>query len=151
MTDPGYYEQSYPPFLWAAPPVTAPPRESADRPLSAAAAGGTGGAPSPALTVTAGSPGAYSPPVAPGDRPRNLGEMRDRATPADTAPWPEGAYVQMGESGRRAHWTGAEWRGGESPGYPGQSEKRTTIPESSADTPDTEFPRTGGYPEDYRR
>lgn len=123
MTVPaGYYDQSYPPSLWAG-PASAARRTAAQTPAPAPAGVGAGpggddaaGLPS-GLTVTAGTPGAYDPPQRPAERPRNLAELRERARPADAAPWPAGAYVTIGESGKRAHWTGGEWRGGESPGY----------------------------------
>jgi hypothetical protein len=159
----GYYDQSYPPSLWAPPPPEVPltaaaaggqleeAQQTGTGDASRAAAGspvpdagrtdtvqlpaagrhaapaGTGGAASPALTVTAGEPGTYSPAVSAAERPRNLTELRERATAADVAPWPAGAYVLVGESGKRAHWTGEEWRGGDSPGYPGASGRRSTM------------------------
>lgn len=72
---------------------------------------------SPRLTVTAGAPGGYTPAVRAADRPRNITELSNQAEPADRAPWTVGQYVSVGTSGKRAHWTGTEWRGGESPGY----------------------------------
>lgn len=157
MTDPGYWDQSYPPSLWAAPaqPVTAaardtstpaeddassPAEDDASRVDARQLPGGTVGT-SP-LTVTAGSPGTYEPAVSAAQRPRNVTELRSRATPAGRAPWPAGAYVLVGESGKRAHWTGEDWRGGESPGY---------VPESAADTPDVVFPGVDGSPQDQSR
>lgn len=107
MTAFGDYEQSYPPEILRG---YTPPLVGATARLSAA----TGGT----FTITAGEPGTYSPEVVAADRPRNVTELRERARPADTGPWPEGAYVLVGTSGKRAHWGGDDWHGGESPGYP---------------------------------
>jgi hypothetical protein len=70
--------------------------------------------------VTPGQPGAYEPPVTPGDRPRNITELAARATPLTPEPWPAGAYIPVGERGKRAHWTGSSWKLKESPGYAGE-------------------------------
>ena len=69
------------------------------------------------FTVTAGTPGTYEPAVSASERPRNVTELRARARPATPAPWDEGAYVLVGTTGKRAHWTGDDWHGDESPGY----------------------------------
>jgi len=112
---------SYPPHLLRL-PGTAPgsPARGATaegRPATVTVAdGGRQDAP-PVLLAVPGSPGAYVPPVSPADRPRNITELVNRVTVATPEPWPAGAYLQIGESGRRAHWTGEGWKGGESPGY----------------------------------
>jgi hypothetical protein len=80
------------------------------------AVGGQRDAP-PVLLATPGEPGTYEPPVSPGDRPRNVTELGARVTVATPEPWPAGAYVPVGERGKRAHWTGSSWKGGVSPGY----------------------------------
>jgi hypothetical protein len=69
------------------------------------------------LLATPGTPGAYAPAVSPRERPRNVTQLDRRVQPATPEPWPRGAYIQVGESGKRAHWTGTSWKGGESPGY----------------------------------
>lgn len=135
----GYYEQSYPPSLWApAAPVTAARtgagdasrtaagspapdgRPAPDGPDPAGAAGRGDAAPlPPGLTATAGQPGLYTPAVRAADRPRNMGELREQVIPDGSAPWPAGDYLLIGESGKRAHWSGTEWLAGESPGYGG--------------------------------
>lgn len=69
------------------------------------------------LLVDAGAPGSYTPAVSAAERPRNLGELQQRAQPNGRAPWDTGQYVPVGTSGKRAHWTGTAWAGGESPGY----------------------------------
>ena len=71
----------------------------------------------PALLASPGAPGAYDPPVSPADRPRTVADMQARVQPATPEPWSAGAYLLMGTTGRRAHWTGDHWKGGESPGY----------------------------------
>jgi hypothetical protein len=109
VTSPAYYESSYPPEILRGYEAPEPPLVGAAR---RAATGYTG-----ELTVTAGEPGAYEPDVAPADRPRNVTELRERARPVDTAPWPAEAYVLIGTSGKRAHWGGDDWHSGESPGY----------------------------------
>lgn len=120
----GYYEQSYPPSLWApaAPPVTAG-RAPAPAPAGADEAAGSGDAAllPPGLTAAAGAPGAYDPPVRAADRPANMAELREGVRPATREPWPAGTYVLVGENGRRAHWSGSEWLAGESPGYADRS------------------------------
>lgn len=107
----GYYEQSYPREILRGyeAPVEPPLVGGARR--SSAGAGDT-------LVVTAGEPGTYEPELAPRDRPSNVTELRERARPADDAPWPAEAYVLIGTSGKRAHWGGDDWHSGESPGYP---------------------------------
>lgn len=67
------------------------------------------------LSVTPGQPGAYTPDLTAGQRPRNVAELRSRARPDDPAPWPSGSYVQIGTNGKRAHWTGEDWHSGDAP------------------------------------
>lgn len=69
------------------------------------------------LTATAGAPGAYSPELAAADRPTNLEQLTSRVQLEDRAPWSAGAYIPVGVRGKRAHWSGTAWKGGESPGY----------------------------------
>jgi hypothetical protein len=97
----------------------------------------------PPLTVTAGAPGGYSPELRPGARPHNVTELRDRARPADTAPWAAGQFVPVGTSGKRAHWDGQDWRSGESPGYPPATGTLPPLPYSARDTPGVQFPGDG--------
>jgi len=106
VTEPfGYYDQSYPPEIlrgYAAPRVLGGARAvTIER----------------TLTVAAGEPGTYEPELAAKDRPRNVTELRERARVTDPTPWPRGAYVLVGTSGKRAHWTGEDWHSDESPGY----------------------------------
>lgn len=111
MTSPAYYDESYPPEILRGyvPPAEPPIVEGAARRTASSTS---------SLTVTAGEPGTYEPEVAPADRPRNVTELRERARVSDPAPWAEGEYVLVGTSGKRAHWSGEDWHGGESPGYP---------------------------------
>lgn len=67
------------------------------------------------LTVTAGRPGTYDPERTAATRPRNIGELRARARPADPAPWGPGEFVPVGRNGKRAHWSGEDWHSGEAP------------------------------------
>lgn len=101
-----------------------PPRGRDYTPGAPVAAGsserGSGGeAAPPALAPTAapGQPGEYAPAVSGEQRPRSLTELSERYQPATPEPWPAGTYVLMGTSGKRAHWTGDRWKGGDSPGY----------------------------------
>jgi hypothetical protein len=169
MTDPGYYDQSYPPSLWApAEPVLAGARAAEDTPPPAETPAPPGGGDAPRtaagspppdeavtagtspLTVAAGAPGTYDPPQTPAQRPRNVTELRERARPADRAPWPEHAYVLVGESGKRAHWDGSDWRSGDSPGYPATG-AIPALPYSARDTPGTQFPGRGDGSQDLTR
>ena len=116
MTDPGIDSASYPPSVLASAPVGSSRMRA--RPVSggpAAATPAAGGQPA-SLRLAAG-PGGYTTAVKAADRPRNLTELAERVDLSDRAPWPVGASLPMGERGKRAHWTGTEWRGGESPGY----------------------------------
>jgi hypothetical protein len=107
-----YYSQSIPRSLL----VTAGRVPPAEQPAGGGEAGNFSSA-GASLTVDAGTPGSYSPAVKASERPRNVTELVQRAVPNGRAPWDAGQYVPVGTSGKRAHWTGAEWRGGESPGY----------------------------------
>jgi hypothetical protein len=71
----------------------------------------------PRLVAAPGTPGAYDPPLTPGERPRNVTQLAEQAVPATPEPWPAGTYVLVGTTGKRAHWTGTDWKGGPSPGY----------------------------------
>jgi len=73
----------------------------------------------PTFIVTAGTPGSYDPEVPAKDRPRNVTELREVARPApdNLEPWLAGEYVLVGTTGKRAHWSGDDWHGDESPGY----------------------------------
>lgn len=114
---------SYPPHLLRL-PGSAPggPARGHDAAAPAAAVpvavapGGRQDAPS-VLLATAGEPGAYAPPLTPAQRPRNMTELQERVTVPTPEPWPVGAYVLVGTTGKRAHWTGDHWKAGESPGY----------------------------------
>lgn len=119
---------SYPPHLLRLPgsapgsPARGVPAEG--QPSTATIGeGGRQGAPPvlsatpPALLAVPGEPGAYDPPVSPAERPRNITELGERVTVPTPEPWPAGAYVLVGTTGRRGHWTGDHWKGGESPGY----------------------------------
>lgn len=151
MTE-AYYSQSYPPSLWESlPPVTAaaagrtadgnlPPMPESAYPADAVDLPPATSSPSPELVVNAGKPGQYWPAVKASERPRNVTELGQRAQPSQPDPWPAGAYVLVGENGKRAHWTGDHWRGGDSPGYP--------APEGPGDV---EFPGLDDSPQDQHR
>ena len=114
MTAPvGYYDTSYPPSLWE--PVQAV--QQAGEPGEGDRLEATASTISRTLTVDAGAPGTYDPPVSAADRPRNVTELRDQARVTSPAPWAAGEFVQVGQNGKRAHWTGEDWKLGESPGY----------------------------------
>lgn len=66
--------------------------------------------------LTAG-PDGYGTAVKAADRPRSLEELAQRVTLQDPAPFPAGTSLPIGTRGKRAHWTGTEWKTGESPGY----------------------------------
>jgi len=123
MTDPGYYDQSIPPALLVgrARRTTAPAR----RQSSLLPAGGV-------LHLTAG-PDGYSPAVPAAERPKNLQELTQRVRPGPlaTAPWPASASVPIGVRGKRAHWTGTEWKGGASPGYQLEQQPAEPIEEGA--------------------
>lgn len=69
------------------------------------------------FTVAEGAPGTYDPEVSARDRPRNVTELRAFARPESREPWARGSYVLVGTTGKRAHWSGDDWHGDESPGY----------------------------------
>ena len=81
------------------------------------------------LIVSAGEPGEYDPELSPADRPVNITVLREAAQPATQDPWPAGSYVLVGTSGKRAHWTGDEWKSGVSPGYAAPADR--SEPEQS--------------------
>lgn len=118
------YEESYPPEILRGytPPV-----------VGAGAARRTSTSSTATFTVAAGEPGEYDPEVAPADRPSNVTALRERARPADPAPWAEGQYVLVGTSGKRAHWGGDDWHGGESPGYPEPEEESADETDAAED------------------
>lgn len=144
--------ESYPPALLVGGPV------SANRMRARVPAGGgtpTGGSQASPPRLAAG-PAGYVGPVKAADRPRNLQELAQRVQLDDTAPWPAGAFLPMGARGKVAHWTGTEWRGGESPGYAPALEPPVQLTETPADTafdtPDTQFPGDGAdSPEELHR
>lgn len=68
------------------------------------------------LVARPGTPGSFEPEVHGDDRPSSIAELNDRATVESDAPWPAGAWIGYG-SGKRAHWHGAGFATGESPGY----------------------------------
>jgi hypothetical protein len=89
MTRPGYYDQSYPPSIYA-PPVI------------------------PATGATAGTPGTWTPAgcTPPADVASAAGIV---ATPS--TPWTTGQYVQTQTAGvaGRTSWSGTNWVGGAAP------------------------------------
>lgn len=94
------------------------------------------------FTVTAGTPGTYEPDVSARDRPRNVTELRAFARPATREPWAVDEYVLVGTTGKRAHWTGDDWRGDESPGYGVSDDSLDDEPDENPDDDEPE-PRTG--------
>jgi hypothetical protein len=94
MTRPGYYDQSYPPSIYAPPepPVV------------------------PATGATAGIPGAWTP--AGSTPPADVAALQGSGIVASPAtPWTTGQYVQTATIGLpgRACWTGTDWVGGAAP------------------------------------
>lgn len=153
---------SYPPSVLAGAPVSA----NRMRARIAQPAGGDAAAAVPAGTDAgrqaspprlAVTPAGYGVTVRAADRPRNLQELAERVQLADTAPWPAGASIPMGARGKVAHWTGTEWRGGESPGYSAPPveppvQLTETPADTAFDTPDVQFPGDGGdSPEELHR
>lgn len=117
MTELELDSASYPPSVLASAPVGAT-RMRARLPgggSAAAAPAGAGGQES--SPILAAGPSGYVGTVKAAHRPRNLEEMAARVQLQDTAPWPEGTAVPVGTRGKWAHWTGAEWKRGRSPGY----------------------------------
>jgi hypothetical protein len=101
------------------------------------------------LQVTAGEPGTYDPDLSPADRPVNMTVLRAAARPATDDPWPAGAYVLVGTSGKRAHWTGEEWHSGASPGYAAPVDR--SEPEQSQDADQQEQSGNRSEPEQSAR
>ena len=115
-----YYGDSYPPELWETPAA----------PVAAARASAAAEFPATTLQVVAGAPGHYVPELRAAERPTNVTELRERARPVHPAPWAPGQYVPVGERGKRAHWDGADWRGGEAPTVPGGTVERSPADRS---------------------
>lgn len=166
MTEPVIDQLSLPPAVLMAAPRSASRMRvrvpAGGGPAAAAPAGtdDTGGQ-APSLRLTAG-PSGYTTAVKAADRPRNLEELAARVDLDDTAPWPAGAAVPIGTRGKRAHWTGTEWKGGDSPGYrpePPVLEPPVQLTETPAldapaatPAPAAQFPGDGGdSPEELHR
>ena len=126
----GSYDESYPPEILRGYEAPAIVELGAPEPTELDAAALVGGdeavllteqpaTVSRSFTVRPGTPGSYEPEVPAKDRPRNVTELREVARVVDPAPWPAGAYVLVGTTGKRAHWSGEDWRSDESPGYGG--------------------------------
>ena len=115
------YDESYPPEILRG--YVAPA-------LSGGARRATGDR---SFVVTAGTPGSYEPEVPAGERPKNVTELRDVARVTEPAPWLEGEYVLVGTTGKRAHWSGEDWHGGESPGYASPSARGDASPAADDD------------------
>lgn len=98
------------------------------------------------LTAAPGRPGEYTPAVSAEQRPRNLMELADQYQPATPEPWPAGTYVLMGTSGKRAHWTGDRWKGGDSPGYTAPTSDNADSSAQNLSSP--EDSEQSGDPED---
>jgi hypothetical protein len=92
MTAPGYYDESYPPSIYAPPPPD----------------------PTVATGATAGTPGTFTPDGA--DPPADVAGMSGLTASPETA-WTTGQYVQTATAGvpGRAYWTGAVWAAGVAP------------------------------------
>lgn len=103
----GSFDESYPPEVL----------RGYVAPVLSGGAARRSGASASELVVTAGTPGSYEPEVGPKDRPRNVTELRESSRPATREPWPAGAYVLVGTTGKRAHWSGVDWHSDASPGY----------------------------------
>ena len=90
--------------------------------------GGQPGRVGPTLLATPGRPGAYVPALTPLERPKNITVLRRVCQPATPEPWPKDTYLLIGTTGRRAHWTGTDWKLKPSPGYPaGQTVSASTA------------------------
>ena len=77
-----YYDTSYPPSLWTAPPVI------------------------PVSGVTVGAPGSFTPSGS--DIPSDLAELNALGALGQTTAWITGQYVVLGDSSN-AHWNGTTW------------------------------------------
>lgn len=84
-----YWDQSYPPSIYAAPVV-------------------------PATGATAGIPGTFTPPGS--TPPANVAGMAG-ITASPATPWTTGQFVQTGTAGAagRSSWSGTDWVGGAAP------------------------------------
>lgn len=91
MTAPGYYEQSYPPSVWAPPEPPEPPA---------------------ATGATAGTPGTFTP--AGSTPPANLAALEGVVAPTPATAWTAGQFVVLGD-GSYAHWDGDSWESGATP------------------------------------
>jgi hypothetical protein len=130
---------SYPPHLLrlpgSAPGSPARGASGGDQPATAPAVTQPGSGHQshlPRLVAAPGTPGTYEPPLTPGERPRNVTQLAEQAVPASPEPWPAGAYVLVGTTGKRAHWTGTDWKGGPSPGYAGTVVVRSVSEQSGS-------------------
>ncbi len=98
MTAPGYYDESYPPWVFdgSGPPVAMP-----------------------ATGATAGIPGTWTPPgsTPPADVAALQGGVPNAVTASPVTAWTSGQYVQTATVGAagRATWTGTGWVGGAAP------------------------------------
>jgi hypothetical protein len=93
MTTASYWDESYPPSVYAPPPVVIP-----------------------ATGATAGIPGSWTP--AGSTPPATVAALQGSAVVASPASgWTTGQYVQTGTTGvaGRACWTGTGWVGGAAP------------------------------------
>jgi hypothetical protein len=137
VTEPGYYDTSLPPSLLVGRGRRGTRRAQAgvgDASRAAAGSPTPGDQLSPPQLVA--GPAGYTPHLASAERPRNLQELAERAQPDPRTPWAAGEWVAIGRSGKRAHWTGTEWHGGESPGYPAPAQPATEeLPAQPATPP----------------
>lgn len=81
---------------------------------------GRAGEPTPPTGVTAGTPGAFTPPGS--AVPANIAAVRslDLLEEGVDAAWTSGQYVVIGTG--NVHWDGDDWATGASPGYVGGGE-----------------------------
>ena len=91
LVDPAYYDESYPPSLWAPEP-------------------------SPSTGATAGIPGTWTPAdsAPPATVAALQGGIPNAVTASPATPWTTGQFVQTATAGAagRATWTGTGWVGG---------------------------------------
>jgi len=140
VTSFGTYDESYPPeilrgYTAPEPPVMGAARRAATTPTTEST-----------LTVVEGAPGEYEPALEPTERPRTLDELAAQTRLTSPAPWRAGSFV-LYANGKRAHWSGDEWRSHESPGYPtsdaGQ-ESSTPVADANAQVEAEASPRSAG-------